>query len=74
MKAVPKGFAKTGKAKPAQFAPGVSGKTEKGFRQKSQKQVTAAMQGRLPQGGEVTAKPKNNGRRQFQNAPGKKVF
>jgi hypothetical protein len=74
MKSVPKGFAKTGKSKLAQFSPGVSGKNEKGFRQKSQKQVTAAMQGRPMQGGEVTAKPKNKGSKQFTKAGGKAVF
>jgi len=69
-----KGFAKGGKAKPAQFSPGVSGKNEKGFRQKSQKQVTAAMQGRSPEWGETKAKPKNKGSKQFVKAPGKSPF
>jgi hypothetical protein len=71
---VPKGFAKTGKSKPAQFSPGVAGQRETGFKVKTLKQATAAMQGRPPQGGEVKAKPKNKGSKQFQNAPGKKVF
>jgi hypothetical protein len=74
MKAVPKGFAKTGKSKPAQFSPGVSGQNETGFRQKTLKQVTASMQGRPPQGGAVTAKPKNKGSAQFKKAGGKAVF
>ncbi len=70
----PRGFAKTGKAKPAQFSPGVGGRTEKGFRQKSEKQVTAAMQGRPMESGETKAKPKNNGRKQFAKSSGKAVF
>lgn len=69
----PRGFAKTGKAKPAQFAAG-GGRTEKGFRQKTEKQVTAAMQGRPMETGETKAKPKNNGRKQFAKASGKAVF
>ncbi len=68
------GFAKTGKAKPAQFGKTAAGASEKGFKQKSAKQVTAAMQGRPPQGGEVKAKPKNKGSKQFGKVPGKAVF
>lgn len=70
----PKGFAKTGKSRPAQFSPGVAGQRETGFRVKTQKQATAAMQGRPPQGGEVKAKPKNKGSKQFGKVPGKAVF
>ena len=67
-------FAKGGKSKPAQFSPRVAGRSMPGFKQNSEKQVTAAMQGRPPQGGKVTAKPKNNGSRQFTKAGGKAVF
>lgn len=60
--------------KSKQFAPGQAGKREKGFTQKSEKQVTAAMQGRPMKSGETKAKPKNKGSSQFSSAPGKKVF
>lgn len=59
--------------KSKQFSGG-SGQREKGFTQKTPKTVTAAMQGRSMQGGPVKAKPKNSGSKQFQSAPGKKVF
>jgi hypothetical protein len=70
-----KGFAKTGKAARTQFEPKTPGQVERGFRVKTQKQATAAMQGRPPEStGAGTSKPKNKGNRQFTNAPGKKVF
>ena len=68
------GFAKTGRSKPAQFAPKSPGQIETGFRQKTTKTATAAMQGRAMQGGETKAKPKNKGTKQFGKAPGKAVF
>ena len=69
-----KGFALTGKAKPAQFSERVRGQTETGFVQKTEKQATAAMQGRAPSFAATKAKPKNNGTRQFGKPPGKAVF
>ena len=73
MAKAPRGFAKTGSAKPAQFAAG-GGQNEKGFRQKTLKQTTAAMQGRPRQGGPVKAKPKNKGTAQFKKAGGKSIW
>lgn len=68
------GFALTGKAKPAQFSPRVKGQTETGFKQKTEKQATAAMMGSAPSFGATKAKPKNNGSKQFGKVPGKAVF
>lgn len=68
------GFAKTGKARPAQFGKTAAGAREKGFTQKSAKQVTAAMQGKPMAGGATKAKPKNSGSKQFGKASGKAVF
>lgn len=68
------GFALTGKAKPAQFAPRTAGRSMPGFKQKSEKQVTAAMQGRAASFPATKAKPKNNGSKQFGKVPGKAVF
>jgi hypothetical protein len=68
------GFRLTGKGKPAQFGKTGAGSSEKSFKQWSPKAVTAAMQGRPPQGGKTTAKPKNNGSRQFSKTGGKAVF
>jgi len=71
-----KGFAKTGKSKPAQFSPKVAGRTEKGFKQKTPKQATAAMQGRPPQGGKTKADsgPRADAKKQFTKTGGKGVF
>ena len=66
-------FPKTGKAKNTQFTAG-KGQRETGFTQWSEKQVTAAMQGRPMGSTETKAKPKNNGSKQFKKAPGKAVF
>ena len=67
-------MAKGGKAKPAQFGKTAGGASPKGFKQNSPKQVTAAMQGRPPQGGATKAKPKNKGSKQFGGGGGKAVF
>lgn len=67
-------FAKTGKAKPAQFAPKSPGNVEKGWKQKTPKTATAAMQGRAMGSPPTKAKPKNKGSKQFTRAPGKSVF
>jgi hypothetical protein len=69
-----KGFAKTGKAQPAQFGKTKAGASPKGFKQNTQKTATAAMQGKPMASGAVKAKPKNQGSKQFGKAPGKAVF
>lgn len=72
------GFALTGKSRPAQFSPRVKGQSETGFRQKTEKQATAAMQGGPPPStnpGNRWIKPvRADARRQFSSAPGKRVF
>jgi hypothetical protein len=72
------GFALTGKSKPAQFSPRVAGQRETGFRQKTEKQATAAMQGSpMPSSnpGNRWIKPaRADARKQFTKAPGKAVF
>ena len=71
------GFPKTGKAKNTQFEPG-KGQREKGFRQWSEKEVTAAMQGEEPHSPKSTNPGSHPARkdasRQFSNPKGKKVF
>jgi hypothetical protein len=64
----------SGKAKPAQFGKTKGGAREKGFTQWSEKQVTAAMQGKPASFPATKAKPKNNGSKQFGKIPGKAVF
>lgn len=72
------GFALTGKSKPAQFSARVKGQNETGFRQKSEKQCTAAMQGGpMPSTnpGNRWIKPaRADASKQFTKAPGKAVF
>jgi len=70
------GFALTGKAKPAQFGRTAGGATTRGFKHTTPKQVTAAMSGRpIPSGkGEADKGPRKDAKKQFGNAPGKKVF
>lgn len=70
------GFALTGKAKPAQFGRVRAGSSEKGFTQWSEKEVTAANQGR-PASFKATkadAGPRKDAKRQFGKVPGKAVF
>lgn len=73
-----KGFALTGKAKPAQFTERVKGQKEKGFKQKTEKQATAAMSGHTPVSGKIPnqwVKPaRKDASKQFANPAGKKVF
>ena len=66
----------SGKKKPAQFSPRVKGQTETGFKQKSEKQVTAAMQGSsMPSGkGKADQGTRRDAKKQFGKAPGKAVF
>ena len=71
------GFVKTGKGANRQFTEKTPGQTERGFKQKTEKEVTAAMQGTsMPdQGGDKWQKPvRADARKQFGSAPGKKVF
>ena len=72
------GFAKTGKSKPAQFQPRTPGQVERGFRQKTEREATAAMQGSgLPSTdpGNRWIKPaRADARRQFGNPAGKRPF
>ena len=68
------GFAKTGKAKPAQFGKTAAGSSPKGFKQNTAKTATAAMQGKPMASMATKAKPKNSGSKQFGKAPGKAVF
>lgn len=70
------GFALTGKAKPAQFGRTKGGATETGFKQKTEKQVTAAMQGSsIPSGKGMADKgPRSDAKRQFGTPAGKKPF
>lgn len=72
------GFAKTGKAKPAQFTERQKGRNETGFKQKTEKQVTAAMQGTSMPSSKGEDKwnesPRADARKQFGNVPGKAVF
>lgn len=70
------GFSATGKdgRKKGQFSEKTPGNREVGFKQKSEKQVTAAMQGTSMPNDRTLAKPKNNGSRQFTKAGGKRVF
>lgn len=74
-------FAKTGKARPAQFSENTRGQTETGFKQKTAKQVTAAMMGSTPSFAKTSSM--RNKRRpgrilnddaQFGRVPGKRVF
>jgi hypothetical protein len=69
-------FRLTGKGKPAQFMARVSGQNETGFKQKSQAQVTAAMQGKPPPSGVGPADrgTRKDGKRQFGKISGKAVF
>lgn len=69
-----KGFAKTGKAQPAQFGKTGAGASPKGFKQHTPKKATAAMQGKPMPNMATKAKPKNQGSKQFGKAPGKAVF
>lgn len=66
----------SGKKKPPQFGRTAAGSREKGFTQWSEKAVTAAMQGRPPQGGKTKADagPRKDAKKQFGKAPGKAVF
>lgn len=72
------GFALNGKAKPAQFTERQKGQNETGFKQKTAKQVTAAMQGGPMPSGKGEDKwnesPRADARKQFGNVPGKAVF
>lgn len=69
-------FAKTGRAKSKQFTEKSPGQREPGFKQKTARQTTAAMQGGpIPSGRGMADKgPRKDAKRQFTNAPGKKVF
>jgi hypothetical protein len=70
------GFPLTGKAKNSQFSAGSGGRREVGFKQKTAKQVTAAMMGGpMPSGATKSSKPaRRDATKQFGSAPGKKVF
>lgn len=71
-----KGFALTGKSRPAQFSAGVKGQNETGFKQRTEKTATAAMQGG-PMPSSTTkadAGPRRDAKRQFTKAGGKAVF
>jgi hypothetical protein len=69
------GFPTTGKAKNTQFK-ATGGRREVGFKQKTEKQVTAAMQGSaMPSGATKSSKPaRRDATKQFGSVPGKKVF
>jgi hypothetical protein len=70
------GFAKTGKAKPAQFGKTAAGSSPKTFKQNTAKTATAAMQGKPPQskGAEAKTITRKDARKQFGKVPGKAVF
>lgn len=69
------GFPLTGKARNSQFT-ATGGRREVGFKQKTEKQVTAAMQGGpMPSGTTKSSKPaRRDATKQFGSAPGKRVF
>lgn len=70
------GFAKTGKARPAQFGRTAAGASPKDFKQNTLKTATAAMQGKPPPPTATKSSnpPRRDAKKQFGNAPGKKVF
>jgi hypothetical protein len=72
-----RGVAKTGQQKYAQFQPKTPGQREVGFRQRTPKQSTAAMQGsEMPSGNlpNVGSRTRRDGRKQFGTPAGKRPF
>lgn len=71
-------FVKTGKGKNSQFTERTPGQPEPGFKQRTAKQTTAAMQGSPMPSGKSPAPGSGPARRdatkQFGKAPGKAVF
>ena len=72
------GFTNRGKKKPAQFTERTPGQREPGFKQRSAKQVTAAMQGTSMPSGKLTnpgtGPARRDATRQFGTPAGKKPF